>query len=147
MFLLKRVLIENRIVRFPSFWCFYQIKINWIPDDHWFFSHICAWIMIAPLQLSRPLSWNLVSQVLLMVGVSGPGRTSQLAPDLDRSSASGSLSQKMMNLPGRWELPNFVIFLQCCPPHKQLVQVASYKKHGCVQTRSITSELGMIYKK
>ena len=68
-----------------------------------------AWLLWLPSLPSLPPSWSSASPGSAMGGGSGPSPVSPQPPDLDRSLASGSLNQKMMNLPGRWEL-YFAIF-------------------------------------
>ena len=72
------------------------------------------WQESRPNWLCLRHNWSLVSLPCLMDVESGPGCLSPQEPDLDLFWASGSLSLKMMNLPGRRELsrilPYFAIF-------------------------------------
>ena len=60
-----------------------------------------AWPLWLPSWLFLLLSWSLASQMSAVGEGSGPSQISPPAPDLDHFWASGSLNQKMMNLPGR----------------------------------------------
>ena len=68
-----------------------------------------AWPPWQPSWLCLLPSWSSAPPRPGLAEGSGPSQISPPAPDLDPSSASGSLNQKMMNLPGRWEL-YFAIF-------------------------------------
>ena len=64
-----------------------------------------AWLLSS---LCPPPAWSLVSQPCLMAAVCGPEDClCPREPDLDLFWASGSLSRRMMNSPGRWELLGF----------------------------------------
>ena len=58
----------------------------------------------------RPPAWSWPSPAWGRGGGCGPGRPSPPPPGSAPSSASGCLSRKMTNLPGRWENYHFVIF-------------------------------------
>ena len=68
-----------------------------------------AWPLSRLSWLFLLLSWSLASPMSGLGEGSGPSQISPPAPDLAHFWASGSLNQKMMNLPGRWEL-YFAIF-------------------------------------
>ena len=58
----------------------------------------------------RPPAWSWPSPGWGRGGGCGPGPPSPPPPGSAPSSASGCLSRKMTNLPGRWENYHFVIF-------------------------------------
>ena len=68
-----------------------------------------AWPPWQPSWLCLLPSWSSAPPRPGLAEGSGPSQISPPAPDLDHFWASGSLNQKMMNLPGRWEL-YFAIF-------------------------------------